>query len=120
MGLSSNGTVDVTEVLKYMLLPLHRFPPNNHNHIRGETHSLLRFHHGFLKQLSPLRLSAQLRSFVSGRKQVTRVFQPHQEVVGVGFALFMDRWEGGGIDIDETVFAEKEFEFGDPAFFFLR
>ena len=96
---------------------LHRFLPNNHNHIRRETHPLLRFHHGFLKQLSPLRLSAQLRSFVPGREQVARVFQPHQEVVGVGFALFVDRWEGGGVDINETAFAEKGFEFWDPAVF---
>ena len=99
-----------------MLLPLHRFLPKNHNHIRRETHPLLRFHDGFLKQLSPLRLRAQLRRFVSGREQVTRVLQPHQEVVGVGFALFVDRRIGGGVDIDETVVAEKGFERGDPAF----
>ena len=114
--ISSNGPVEATEVLEYVLLPLHRFLPKNHNHVRRETHPLLRFRYCLLKQLSPLRLSAQLQSFVSGREQVTRVFQPHQEVVGVGFALFVDRWQGGGVDIDETVFAEKGFECGDPAF----
>ena len=34
-----------------------------------------------------------------------------------GFALFMYRWEGGGINTGRAVFAEKSFEFWNPTWF---
>ena len=55
---SSNliATAFISTLSFYLIL--HRFPPNNNNHVRRKTHPLLRFHHNLSKQLSPLRPSA--------------------------------------------------------------